>query len=96
MEKILHLACRSVPAIDQIFAFATDEDLSGHGDFGTLFVAYRRGSFIVVVENDGDRCFVDTSLTLLVNQFRKTSSADLTEVGNTENKTNGVEDVRLS
>ena len=95
MEKILNLTRWSVSAVDQVFALSTDEDLSGHGDFGALFVAYRRGSFVVVVENDGDGCLIDASLTLLVNQLGKTSSADLAKVGNAENKTDGVEDIRL-
>ena len=90
MKKILHLTSWGVSSIDQVFAFSTNENLSGDGHFGALFITNWRSSFVIIAENNSDCCLVHTSLTLFVDQFREAPSTYLTEIGNTENKTNGI------
>ena len=59
-------------------------------------ITYRTCRCIRIVKNDSDRCFGNTGLTLLVDQFLKIAHAHLTEIRNAQNKADGVKDITLA
>lgn len=96
MKQILNLTGWCIASIDEIFALAADQNLTSDGDFFALFVSNRGRGLLFIIENDAYRCLIDPRLTLFVNQFRKVSGANLTQVGDAKNEANRVEDVGFS
>ena len=95
MEKVLDLTSLGGVSVDEVLALASDEDLPGHGDLGRTLVANGGSVWIRVVENNCHDSLVHSRLTLLVNQLVEVPGPDLTEVGDSQNEADGVENVTL-
>ena len=61
-----------------------------------LLVAYRTLIFIFIVEFDGDRAFGYSCLPLLIYQLLKAGHPNLRQVGDAQNKADGVQNIRLA
>ena len=93
MKQVRHLSSRTIPPINQIFALPPNQYLSCHIHLFTLLVSHGRRALILIVKYDCDGGLVDTSLALFVYQFGEVSSADLREVLDSEDETDGVENI---
>lgn len=96
MKQIRHLSCRGVSSVNQVLALSSQKNLTSDCNFRTLLVSDRTCGLFFIVKDDSDTRLVDAGLSLLVDKFRKISSAHLTQVCNTKNETNGVKNIRLS
>ena len=96
VEKVLHLTSLGGVSVDKVFALPSNQDLPGYGDLGGTLVADGGSVGIRVVENNCHDSLVHSRLTLLVNQLVEVSGSDLTEVGDSQNEADGVENVTLS
>lgn len=54
-------------AVDHVFAFAADDDLSGHGDLAAVLISNRALVLVAVIEVDRDGRFGDAGLSGFVN-----------------------------
>jgi hypothetical protein len=77
MKEVRNLIGRRDFAINEIFAFASDGNLSSDGYFIELIVSYWTIGCISVIEYDSDGCLVDTGLALFIDELRKVSCSDL-------------------
>lgn len=96
MEQVCHLASRSVSPVDQVFAFTAKENLSRHCYFRALLIANGTTRWILVIEDNCNNCLVDSSLSLLIDEFGEVSCTNLTQVRNAEYEANGIKNVRLA
>ena len=61
-----------------------------------MFVSNRTVGLILIVEDNCDNGFVDSCLPLFVHQFGEVTSPNLTQVGNSEDEANRVQDIGFS
>eukprot|EP00978_Attheya_sp_CCMP212_P014836 scaffold38036_cov50-Attheya_sp.AAC.3 len=53
MKEVLNLSSGCIPSIDEVFAPASNENLSSDGDLGTLFISNgTRGRILVSTDSD--------------------------------------------
>jgi len=67
-------------------------NLAGNSDLVVCLVANRAGLLIIVVEDDRDRCLLDTSLALLVDELLQRTGTDLPQSNNREEASSHVPD----
>lgn len=77
MKQIRYLPRWRISPIDQILAFAPNQNLPRHINFLALLVPNRTGGLVLIVEHDGDTGLVDAGLALFVDEFREIARADL-------------------
>ena len=68
-EEVLDPVVLDVAPIDEVFVFASDDDLPCDGDLVEVLVAQGRLLLVSIVESDGDSGLGDARLTVLVDQF---------------------------
>ena len=68
-EEVLDPVVLDVAPIDEVFVFASDDDLPGDGDLVEVLVAQGRLLLVSIVESDGDSGLGDARLTVLVHQL---------------------------
>ena len=95
-EEILHPIVLDVAAVDEVLILAPDDDLPGDGDLVVVLVPQRRLLLVAVVEGDGDGGLRDARLTILVDQLLQVGRPDVAQVGDTEEETDGVQDITFS
>lgn len=96
MKQVLNLSGGGAASVNVVFALASNEDLSCDGHLGALFIADGAVALVLVVEHNRDAGLVDPRLALLVHQFRQIAGTDLTQIGNAQNKTDCIENIRFS
>ena len=69
MEEILHCLLLCTVAIDQVFACASENDLSGDADLGIFFESDGGLLLVAVVEDDCDTCFCYSGLSTLIDEI---------------------------
>lgn len=69
--------------------------MSSDSDLGMLLVAERASVSLGIVKGNGDGGLGNPSLALLVDELLEISSSNLLEIGDTQNETDGIEDVRF-
>ena len=95
-EEILHPIVLDVAAVDEVLILAPDDDLPGDGDLVVVLVPQRRLLLVAVVEGDRDGGLCDARLTILVDQLLQIGRPDVAQVGDTEEETDGVQDITFS
>ena len=83
-------------SVDPVLGLSTEPYLSRDGHRGAGFVADRRLGRIVIVEDKRDNGLLHTGLSLFVDQFGQVTRSDLTEVGDSEDEADRIENVGLS
>mmetsp|Transcript_15464 Transcript_15464/g.28081 ORF Transcript_15464/g.28081 Transcript_15464/m.28081 type:complete len:80 (-) Transcript_15464:323-562(-) len=69
MKEVLNLSGGCVPSINEVFAPASNENLSSDGDLLTLFISNGTRGRILVVKDNRDTGLVDPRLSLLVDEL---------------------------
>ena len=77
MKQIRHLPRWRIPPIDQILAFAPNQNLPRHINFLALLVPNRTGGLVLIIEHDGDAGLVDAGLALFIDEVGQIAGADL-------------------
>ena len=90
MEQVLNLTCWRVTTVDQIFGFASQQNLTSYGNFGALFVSNGGIGFVVVIKDNGYAGLCDSSLTLFVHKLRKITSSNLAQIRNSQDETDRI------
>ena len=95
-EEILHPVVLDIATVDEVLVLAANDDLPGDGDLVIMLVTERRLLLVSVVKCDGDSGLGDSSLTVLVDKLLEVGRSDMAQVGDTEEETDGVQDITFS
>jgi hypothetical protein len=83
-------------AVNQIFARTAQDDLPGHGDIRIFLETDGGFGGIPVIEDNGHAGFGHTGLTALVDKILQVLRTNSAHIRDTEDETDGVEDVRFT
>ena len=95
-EEVLHSVVLDIGSIDEVLVLASNDNLSGNCNLIIVLIAKRRLFLVSVVESDGDSCLGHSSLTILVDELLKIAGSDMTQVGDSEEKADGIQDVTFA
>mmetsp|Transcript_26556 Transcript_26556/g.47063 ORF Transcript_26556/g.47063 Transcript_26556/m.47063 type:complete len:265 (+) Transcript_26556:3148-3942(+) len=96
MEKVLDLILLNVVRVEEVAVAPADDDLPCDRDLVVHLIPDRTAGLVLVVEDYGHAGLCHSSLALLVHELRQVADANLSEIGDAENKANGVQDVGLA
>ena len=95
-EEILNSVVLNIATIDQVFVLATYDNLSGDSHLIIVLISQWRLFLVSVIKCDGHSGLGDTSLTILVDQLLQVGSSHMTQIGDSKQKTNSIENVTLT
>ena len=95
-KEILNSVVLNIAAINQILVLSTYHNLSRDCHFIIVFISQRWLLLVSIVKGDWHSGLGNSCLTIFVDQFLKISCSDMTQIGDSKEKANGIEDVTFT